>query len=140
MPNTPSQGRHARIRELARYGAVGVGLVVIEYALYIPIVHLWPQAVLPAHLLARVVAGAAGFVGHSRFSFGLADLRPRDGVRYALIVIVNMALAALLLMALLPLFGPLLAKLVSDGAVIAAGYIAGRRLVFARPARREAIP
>ena len=140
MPNTSNQGRHARIRELARYGAVGAGLVVVEYALYIAIVHLWPRGALPAYLLSRVVAGVAGFVGHSRFSFGLADLCARNGVRYALSVIANMALAALLLMALLPLLGPLAAKLVSDAVVIAAGYIAGRRLVFTRPARREAMP
>jgi putative flippase GtrA len=137
---TSEQGYHARIRELTRYGAVGGSLAVIEYVIYVAIVQRWPQAVLPAYLLSRLVAGVAGFVGHSRYSFGHADLSSRNAVRYALSVLANMALASLILMAMVPLLGAFAAKLASDGVVIVAGYVAGRTLVFTRAPRREAIP
>jgi len=137
---TSEQGHYVRIRELTRYGAVGGSLVVIEYVIYVAIVQRWPQAVLPACLLSRLVAGVAGFVGHSRYSFGYADLSSCNAVRYALSVLANMALASLILMAMLPLLGAFAAKLASDGVVIAAGYVAGRTLVFTRSPRRAAIP
>jgi putative flippase GtrA len=140
MANTTSErGHHARIRELTRYGAVGGSLVVIEYVVYAAFVRLWPQAVLPAYLLSRLVAGFAGFVGHSRYSFGHADLSPRNGVRYVLSVLANTALASLILMSMVPLLGPLVAKLASDCIVIPLGYVTGRRLVFTRPPRRGAM-
>jgi putative flippase GtrA len=140
MSSVMSQGgRRARVRELARYGVVGGGIAAIEYALYIALIGLWPQAVLAASLVARVAAGAVGFVGHSRFTFGQASLSTRSGVRYAASVVVNAALASLLLMALLPLLGPIVAKLASDAVVIAAGYLTGRTLVFAPASRREVV-
>lgn len=118
------------MRGLLRYGVVGGGLVLVEYALYLAIVRAVPNAAVPAYLASRSVAGVLGFAGHARFSFGGAALSARNGMRYALSVAANMAFAALLLMATVPLIGALAAKLASDCVVILASYVVGRRFVF----------
>jgi len=119
----------ASIREMIRYGVVGGGLVAIEYAIYVAIVSVRPDAALLANIVSRIVAGAVGFVGHSLFSFA-TGLSARNALRYAVSLGANLVLASLVLMAALPFLGVLLAKLVSDCAVIAAAYLAGRHLVF----------
>jgi putative flippase GtrA len=133
-------GLRAPIGELLRYGAVGVGLVAIEYILYFVIVRAWPDAVVVANLVARLVAGIAGFVGHARFTFGGSACPTSNALRYAALLVANTLAASLLLMALLPLLGMLFAKLASDGITIAAAYLVSRYLVFVPAADREAAP
>lgn len=122
---------------MLRYGGVGIGVVAIDYILYLAIVTAWPDAAVPANLIARLAAGTVGFVGHARFTFRTSDRLARSGLRYGMLMAANMAIASLLLMAMLPLLGVVFAKLASDVITITAGYLASRYCVFA-PARLEA--
>jgi putative flippase GtrA len=120
----------ARFFELARYGVVGITLVVTEYVLYLAIISLAPQAALPAYIASRFVAGIVGFVGHARFSFGRADMSVASGVRYALATAANMLLSSWMLTVVLPIVGPILGKMVSDCVGVATGYFSSRYIIF----------
>lgn len=120
----------ARVYELARYGVVGVSLIAIEYTIYLSLLEVWPAWILPAYILSRVVASIVGFVAHSYFTFKNGELSVKSGLLYGLSVAGNMALAALLLMAALPLLGALFAKMVSDAIVIVVAYVFSRNVTF----------
>jgi putative flippase GtrA len=131
-------GLRAPIGELLRYSAVGIGLAAIEYILYFVIARAWPDTVMAANLVARLVAGIAGFVGHARFTFGGSACPASNALRYGALLVANTLAASLLLITLLPLLGLLFAKLASDGITIAAAYLVSRYLVFVPAADREA--
>lgn len=122
--------RRARVYEIARYGMVGVSLVAIEYTIYLSLLEVRPNWVLSAFILSRVVASVVGFVAHSYFTFKTGELSAKSGLLYGLSVAGNMAIAALLLMATLPLLGPLFAKMVSDAIVIVVAYVFSRNVTF----------
>lgn len=130
----------AQFFELLRYGSVGITLVVTEYALYLAIISLAPQAVLPAYIASRFVAGVVGFVGHARFSFGRADMSVASGVRYALATAANMLLSSWMLTVVLPLVGPILGKVCSDCVGVATGYFSSRYIIFASARKSGTAP
>lgn len=125
-----SAERRARVYELARYAVVGVSLVVIEYTIYLSLLGVWPNSVLTAFIISRVVASVVGFVAHSYFTFKTGQLTAKSGLLYGLSVAGNMALAGFLLMATLPLLGPLFAKMVSDSIAIVVAYVFSRNVTF----------
>ena len=119
-----------RILEIARYVSVGIGLVGIEYAIYLALIKFSPVAPVVAHIAGRSLAAVIGYFGHAHFTFRQANDHGRRAPRYLLVFLSNIAFSTVLLQFFLTILDPVRGKIVTD--VIAAGgcYLATRLVVF----------
>ncbi len=121
----------ARVFEIVRYFGVGVGLISIEYVVYLALIELSPVAPVAAHIAGRSLAAVAGYFGHAHITFKQANDHRRRAPRYLLVFLLNIAFSTVLLQFVLTILDPIRGKIVTD--VIAAGfcYLAARLVVFA---------
>ena len=127
-------GEAARVRrgvtmELLRYVAVQVGVIVVEYAVYLSLTWGLLQPVA-AHFAARGVAGVLAYLAHAYFTFRGDHSHARSAPRYVLLLILNAVFSGALLTGLLRFAGPVVGKVLADVAAVGFNFLISRRYVF----------
>jgi putative flippase GtrA len=113
-----------------RYVGVQLGLIVIDYGIYLGLIRLrWLQPV-PAFLAARTIVGVLAYFAHARVTFQSDEKHRIAAPRYAALLVFNALLAAFVLSRLLGSTGPLWAKLCADVSLLLINFFVIRRFIF----------
>ncbi|WP_374246511.1 GtrA family protein [Zoogloea sp.] len=122
--------RAQRRLTVLRYAVTGVGLLVLDMAVFFVLAKVFLVAPALAQLAARTAGAVAGFFGHKYFSFGNggdarrgAAVPLRQAVQYGLVTAVTIGISPLVLLALLSLMDNLVvAKLGTEVVMVAFNY------------------
>jgi putative flippase GtrA len=148
MPR-PSLGRGSeyglpfmrRLRELGRYGVVGVFNAATYVVLYAALVLAGVPYVLSA-VVAFPVPVAVGYWLHEHWTFGRGRPSGRGLAGFLAIQLAALGLDIAILVVLVDSLGmrPIAARLVSTPLGSAFSYLTSRAWIFGRRARRRAVP
>ena len=115
---------------LLRFTGAGLASSVIDWV-GVMVLHLLTGSLLVGVVGARLVSGTANFFMNRRVFRAAPGTVGRTAVRYVILAVSLMAASYVALKALTAIGIPLgIAKVVGDGAIYVASYVAQRRLVF----------
>jgi putative flippase GtrA len=127
---------HGNVAEFARYVAVQLGAIVLEYLTYTALIYLLSVQPLVAHGVGRAIAGAYAYVAHARFTFRGHGARHHEAaLKYVLLLVLSANISGGLLWLLLQHLPPLPAKLVADTCTVLLSFVAVKMFVFGSPRR-----
>lgn len=125
---------------LLRYIFIQLLAYGIDMGLFLSAVYFTEMGPVIANVIAKTGAGMFAFFGHRAFTFGLKSHQhdPAQMVRYLILLGVNIPLSAAVLWTVLtPFPHPVVAKIVSDIAIILINFWLSRHWVFQKPTKHE---
>ena len=120
--------------QAVRYIAVGLGVVGIDYLTFVVFLHFFPSSYIAANALGKIGGAISGFVFHKHYTFAGQQEKStsRQFFLYIALSIGNMFLSSILIYVGVERLrlNELIAKIITDGIVIACSFIINRLLVF----------
>jgi putative flippase GtrA len=118
--------------QFVRYAGAGAIGTAAHYAVLIALVQLAGIAAVAASTAGAVAGALVNYGLNYRFTFASDKAHVHALPRFAAVALGGIALNALVMAAVLAVFGPhyLVAQVVATGAVLVAGYVANRAWTF----------
>lgn len=122
------------VHQSVRYGLVGLCVVAADFLVYLAGLALAPKAFLVSNVCGKTAGALLGFVLHKRFTFSWQQKHSsgRQLASYLALFLSNLAMSSFLLwlLAVRLEIGPILAKLLVDGIVIATSFLVSRLWIY----------
>jgi putative flippase GtrA len=128
----------------SRYLAVGGGLFLIDFAVFMALVRLFSVDLRVAQAISRSVGAAVGFLGHRYITFqarnngdGRGTLVARQGMLYIAVTVINIAISPFALQFVVRVVTDVLslAKIITEAFIVCETYVL-LRLVFSPKGNR----
>jgi putative flippase GtrA len=133
MPPSPSAVPLAlRLPQFIRYAGAGAIGTAAHYAVLVALVQGVQVGVVAASTAGAVTGAGINYFLNHRFTFGSQEPHGRALPRFATVAALGIVLNALVLAAVLAIFGPhyLVAQVAATLAVLVAGFLANRAWTF----------
>jgi len=119
----------------AKYSGVGFLSFLIDYAIFLVLVFIFPTYFIVAHISSRICSGVFNFIVNKNYVFNNNQNYAKPLIKYLMAVVVSLALSTFLLYVFVEmvLFKTAIAKICAEASTFILNYYVLKNFVFKKP-------